>query len=239
MGLVSLIPAGLNAEGLRWLAIGNSITQHGPNEALKWAGESRGMAASSLENDYIHRLSHKMAEGGVTVDSRKIVGRLGRLSAGTIEQVSTVLDELREWKADLVTIQLGENDKLAELGEAGFEERYRTVAIGAVDPTRTVTVICTGVWSPGTPLDAVDPVRYRPGSEAAVKDAIIEKICRERGYVFVPLAVLSANRANYGDGETPGVKWHPNDKGMEGYAALIYAALEKQLKTGANHKGAQ
>ena len=45
----------------RILFLGNSITQHGPKEAIGWNGNS-GMAASSLDKDYVHILLRSLAE---------------------------------------------------------------------------------------------------------------------------------------------------------------------------------
>ena len=46
-------------KGLRVLFVGNSITRHGPREDIGWDGDW-GMAASSLENDYLHILVEKI-----------------------------------------------------------------------------------------------------------------------------------------------------------------------------------
>ena len=45
----------------RILFLGNSITRHGPKEAIGWNG-NWGMAASSLDKDYVHILLRSLAE---------------------------------------------------------------------------------------------------------------------------------------------------------------------------------
>ena len=50
--------------GKKILFIGNSITKHGPKPEIGWENDC-GMAASSLENDYVHQLMSKIR----TVDS--------------------------------------------------------------------------------------------------------------------------------------------------------------------------
>lgn len=225
--LLLLNPA-TRADGIRWLAVGNSITQHGPNESLKWYGSPRGMAASDITKDYVHLLAKKFENSGIQVDALNIVGRLGRLSSGTIEQVSTVLTEMRAWNPTFITIQLGENEKLAELGVEEFEHRYRTVATGVIPEGQRPIVLCTGVWAPGVSLNPKNPNSYKTGTEAAIKDEIIKKICKELGYTFVPIAAYSANPANHGDGESAGVRWHPNDAGMAAYADALFKAAKKR-----------
>lgn len=212
----------------KWLAIGDSITLHGPKEDLGWLGTPRGMAASEPDKDYITVLKGLLRGADpANASDVKIVGRLGKLSGGTIEQMNTVLDELKAWQADLVTIQLGENDPLAEIGEAEFEKRYRSLLDALLADGRKPLIICTGVWLPGVGLDAVNPAEYQRGSEGAIKDAIIRKLCVEKGLRYVSVAPVAANPANHGYGETPGVRWHPNDSGMKGYADAIFATFQK------------
>ncbi len=210
----------------RWLAVGDSITQHGPDANLHWLGEPRGMAASSLDQDYVHLLQRLLQSKDTgAAQEVKIVGRLGKLGAGTVTQVDTVLADLSSWNADLVTIQLGENDRLAEVGPDGFERDYRSLVDALLGTAKRPVIVCTGVWSAGEQADPANPLRYIRGSEARIKDDIIEKICREKGLIFVPIAPIAAVPENHGDGEDPGVRWHPNDKGMLAYANAIFEAL--------------
>lgn len=212
----------------KWLAIGDSITLHGPKEDLGWLGTPRGMAASEPSKDYVNILKGLLQGANPANASEvKVVGRLGKLSGGTIEQMNTVLDELKAWRADLVTIQLGENDPLAEIGEEEFEKRYRSLLDALLSDGSNPLIICTGVWLPGVGLDAGNPTEYPRGSEGAIKDAIIRKLCGERRLRYVSIAPVAANPANHGFGETPGVRWHPNDSGMKWYADAIFAAFQK------------
>jgi len=209
----------------KWLAIGDSITQHGPKPELLWSGEVRGMAASEVQKDYVHVLQALIQERyPKSVQDVKIVGRLGKLGAGTMDQMSTVVSDLNTWGADLITIQLGENDRLSEMGAEGFEARYRGLVDGLLARSDRPVIVCTGVWAVGNPPG--DQKRtYLKGSEGAIKEEIIEKICREKGLIYVPVAPFALDPANHGSGETPGVKWHPNDAGMRAYAERIFAAL--------------
>jgi lysophospholipase L1-like esterase len=211
----------------KWLAIGDSITQHGPKAELKWEEPVRGMAASSLQSDYVHVLRSMMQrqeEGNAS--EVKIVGRLGKLGAGTMEQMETVVGELRDWGADLVTIQLGENDHLKEIGAEGFGKRYRALVDGIFAGAKRPRILCTGVWVPGGKLGGDG--RYLPGTDGAIKEDIIEKICREKNLTFVSVARFASKTENFGAGETSGVKWHPNDAGMRAYAASIFEALYRE-----------
>lgn len=213
----------------KWLAIGNSITQHGPKADIQWDGEPRGMAASRVETDYVHLLQKLIQQRDpASAVELKIVGRLGKLSGGTMEQMVTVIGELSAWDADLVTIQLGENDRLNEIGPEGFETRYRTLVDGLLSNGKHPKILCTGLWAPGNPLSPNG--QYQAESEIGIKEQIIEKICKEKGLTYICITKYAMNPNNHGDGNTPGVKWHPNDAGMQGYAEAIFSALYSSTK---------
>lgn len=213
----------------RWLAIGDSITQHGPKPELNWYGELRGMAASDIESDYVHVLLALMRQDDPhAIGELKIVGRLGKLSGGTIEQVNGVLEGMRAWNPNQVTIQLGENDRIANIGAEGFAQRYTQLLDAFTTLPEPPLIICTGVWAPGAALDPEDVTRYAVGTEARRKDDIITALCQERGLRFVPVAPFATDRQNSGDGESSGVRWHPNDAGMQAYAEAIYKALPQE-----------
>ncbi len=210
----------------RWLAIGDSITAHGPSAELNWAEPTRGMAASTLDGDYVHQVQHLLrARDPKNATELKIFGRFARLGAGTIEQMNTASDEIKAWNADLVTVQLGENDHLAQIGHDEFERRYRALLDAVLTEPKHPRVVCTGVWNPGGALDVNAPTRYQAGSEDRQKDDIIESLCREKDLTFVPVAPFALQTANHGAGQNDGVRWHPNDKGMAAYAQAIFAAL--------------
>ncbi|BCM89278.1 endoglucanase C307 [Abditibacteriota bacterium] len=210
----------------RWLVIGDSITAHGPSKELSWTEPTRGMAASTVDADYVHQLQHLLrARDPHNATELKIFGRFARLSAGTIEQMNTASDEIKAWNADLVTVQLGENDNLGQIGRAEFERRYRTLLDALLVGPKHPRIVCTGVWNPGGALDANAPTQYQAGSESRQKDDIIEALCHEKGLTFVPVAPFAVQTANRGAGQNDGVRWHPNDKGMIAYAQAIFSAL--------------
>ena len=222
--LLSMSSVYAKEEYPRWLAIGDSITEHGPAEQLKWAGESRGMAASERSKDYVHLLLAMLREkhSGNASDLR-IAGRIAQMKAGTIEGVLGAINELCATQANLVTIQLGENDRLSEIGSEEFSRRYRLLVEKLMMMPSKPKIVCTGVWAPGGPTE--NGVKYKAGCEADIKECIIEKICKEKGLSFVSVAPIALNPANHGYGETSGVQWHPNDAGMRAYAEAIFGAL--------------
>lgn len=210
----------------RWMAIGDSITQHGPKESLGWRGETRGMAATSIDSDYVHVLLRMLqAHDPGNAKDLKIVGRLGKLGGGTVAQVGDVLEELVAWDADLVTVQLGENDRFDEIGPDEFTRRYRLLISGLLANERQPLIVCSGVWDPEAEENPQELGSYASESEPAVKDSIIKEICREHGLVFASISHAALQKSCSGDGVSGGVRWHPNDEGMQAYAEAFFAAI--------------
>jgi len=183
------------------------------------------MASSSLDKDYVHLLQAMIQakEPGSVTDLR-ISGRFARLGTGTIEDLTKDATGLATAGPDLVTIQTGENDNFDKIAKEEFAARYRALVDALLSGPKRPVIVCTGVWGPGGKLDPADPTRYAGGA-GRDKDDMIQAICKEKGLIFVPVAPFASLPANSGWGEDPGVKWHPNDAGMQGYADAIFAAL--------------
>ena len=100
------------------MAYGNSILKHEPNESLGWKG-NWGMAASSEDKDYIHRLismlGDKYGKNNVSLVSCKNVSSFeSAIQSGTdstdySEQLADISAEVKAGQPDIVTVQIGEN----------------------------------------------------------------------------------------------------------------------------------
>ena len=86
-------------KGKKILFIGNSITKHRPKPEIGWENDC-GMAASSLENDYVHQLMSKIR----TVDS----------GASFAIQVAWEIENNKEKAANIC------GDKYTSLGDIPF-----------------------------------------------------------------------------------------------------------------------
>ena len=92
--------------GKKILFIGNSITKHRPKPEIGWENDC-GMAASSLENDYVHRLMSKIR----TVDSE---AKFAIQAAWEIENNFEDFNNekilpSREYEADIIIMFFGAN----------------------------------------------------------------------------------------------------------------------------------
>ena len=191
----------------RLLVVGNSISRHGSAEDLGWKGDW-GMAASCAATDFAHRLQARLAAGqGKPVDL--LVQAVG---GGTVVSKLAAAQELTALRADVIVIQLGENDREPEAvflkNYAALVERLRQANPGA-------HLVCTGVWSP-------------PDGRSGRND-VIRAVCRQYGLPFADITAVCTNPGNYGSASGqwshPGVRWHPGDGGMAGYAEAIFLAL--------------
>ena len=192
----------------RLLVVGDSISRHAPADYLGWKNDW-GMAASSAANDFAHRLQARLAAGqGKPVEL--VVDGVG---GGTVAGKLAAAKELAAIRAEVVVIQLGENDRVPE---DVFRQQYAALVELLRQANPGAHLVCTGVWSP-------------PNGQSGRNDTIRE-VCRQYGVPFADLTAAGADRNNLagvsGQWAHPGVGWHPGDSGMAAYAEAIFGALQ-------------
>ncbi|MDE5896389.1 MAG: SGNH/GDSL hydrolase family protein [Clostridia bacterium] len=192
---------------LKILFLGNSITRHGRAEELFWYGDW-GMAASSRETDYVHRLVTRLER-----DGRKVSYCVANLSEWERTRDMSLLGNryapAKKFGADIAVVRLGENARLVENLQT-FRPRYRDLAeLFASDGARVV--LTDLFWE------------YEPF------DRFVKELAEEKGYAFVQLHDLGAldEMKAIGAFEHAGVAAHPGDKGMEQIAERIYRAIKE------------
>ena len=209
----------------RIMFTGNSITMHGFNEGtirdLGWDRQC-GMAASKLENDYVHLFAARVAETrpGERIEICYNSSNACKTAEGRAEADRKTAALL----PDLVILQAGEG--AGGLSADEFEKwraGYRTMLESCLALKPTPRVIAVGVWSPTGSGQA----EYAPGSEEAKVEEAQREVCTELGVPFVSIARYAQNPACSGTGSSGGVKWHPNDAGMKGYADALFDAYRK------------
>ncbi|XHR29704.1 MAG: SGNH/GDSL hydrolase family protein [Chthoniobacteraceae bacterium] len=205
----------------RILYIGDSITLHGTNAAvkskLKW-DHVAGMAASEDSKDYAHLFAALIQE---TLPDRSVEIYYHTLGgSGAIAERLAAIDQIRGVEPHLVVIQLGEHEKV----EDGIETLRRNFdkllkAFNSQKPPPRV--LCVGPWSPPT----VSGKSSYKGWTGQVQQ-VMQECCNSQRIPFVSVQDFAENPDCRGWGESVGVQWHPNDKGHEGYARKLLDAYK-------------
>jgi len=188
------------------LFIGDSITLNPPRETLGWKG-NWGMAASASEKDFVHLFYAKLCAAQPEPKPELVISGRDVAVAGRLDQTLTNLDRLKAVGADLIVIQLGENEGEKDFGT--FEELYGRLVIGLKGDQKPI-ILCTGVWN-----------RHE---EPARQDGMIRAVCLRQRSHFVPIAPIppGCDAGSEGRFTNWGVNWHPGDKGMQHYADALW-----------------
>ncbi len=195
------------------LFVGNSITSHGPKADIDWHG-NWGMAATSLDKDYVHVVTKALAtkQGATPEIMVKNVADFERNHVG-YDIVGKYADAAA-FKADLVILCIGENVAALKTPEAQAKYQEQVTALLKTLKTnpKAAIIVRSSFWP----------------SEA--KDSAMRKACETVGGTFVDISALSKDERNYARSERPykhaGVANHPGDRGMAAIAEEIVKAVK-------------
>ena len=208
------------------LVKGNSISRHGWNEEtrekLGWAREC-GMAASSEENDYVHRFARMVQETMPERKVRVVFGTGGRpaLALGTVEAE-------KAFQPDLILVQNGEHSAFGEEAKR-FPGDYEKLLLALKQFPGSPRIITIGIWNPRCREEFLNCTA--PDYDACAKaiEAEQRRISEKLGISFVAVSPFENDPDNTGTGTVAGVRWHPNDNGMKCYADAVFAAFQRNL----------
>lgn len=198
---------------IRILFLGNSITRHPPKSEIGWEHDF-GMAASSADKDYVHRVIAGLKERGVIADFA--MASCSAWEKAYYEDARLAdLAPARDFAADIVILRLGENvmnakDKLDELPLLPYLERL-------------LDCFCV---KPGCRLLVTD--MFWPHEQI---DLPLRQLAEKRGCPLVHLGDLGhvpENEAHDRGFWHEGVAMHPGDLGMQRIAERILAALPEE-----------
>ncbi len=195
-------------EKLRVLFVGNSITRHGICEDIGWRRDC-GMAASSIDNDYVHRTVKKLEEiyDTVSIGIAQIADWERNFYNDTVlEKYNAVL----EFNADVVIIRVGENvyHTDEELEKYDFNTNFGKMAAYFFGNAERKVV--TGLfWA----RDSIE--------------RMIKKIAEDNDYIFVSIKHIGEQDKCKALNEYAhsGVACHPNDFGMKKISDEIISKL--------------
>lgn len=214
---------------IKILFLGNSITQHDPDASKGWP-YNWGMAASSQENDYVHKIIAQASKQapGLQVKIKNIYDFETRFY-----EINTIpnYQEYVDFDADIIVITIGANAKNA-------------------NPEGTGGTVTTEAFTPQHYLDIIDYFNPNHKAKVVVGTTIftipevltsIQQAAAQRGYPLVAMEDLSdnaylgyANQSAF-PSAVAGVLAHPGDAGMAVMATRLLVPISNYLtKLGAN-----
>lgn len=197
--------------GHRILFVGNSITLHGKCPEIGWNNDW-GMAASTEEKDYVHRLM--AAVGTIDPQAAFCICQVSRWECdyknGT--SVHSLFAAARAFDADVIVARFIENCPDKDFDAERFKEELDAL-LSFLNPSQKAhLMITTGFWR-------------HPG------DAAIIAYAKEKNLPCVELGDLGERDEMKALGlfEHGGVAIHPGDLGMEHIARRIFDEMKKVL----------
>ena len=195
--------------------IGNSLTLHGVSENIGWTHES-GMAASSLENDYVHRVIEKIST------SKNISVEYGLINTADFERNfinfdNSRLSKLLEFSPDYVIFQQGENVSSNDIKKQYklYVEKYSDLIKNFDNSTK---IVCLPFWYDKDKISVITEVAIKTNS------------------FLVDLSHLGGglDNRNYAISEVKyshkGVGLHPGDFGMENISDNIFSVFNALIE---------
>lgn len=186
------------------LILGNSITYSPANPTEGW-NCSCGMAASTVDKDFVHLLKTRFKElnNSTTVDAVNIAEFERSFDTYDFDK----LKSFRDAKPDIVILRIGEN-VLRETEATLFEAKYVELLNYLKVNNGGVKILAVGsVW---------------PNRDLA--NTVMSKHTN-----YISLISLQNDMSNFALGlfTNTGIADHPSDKGMKSISDQIWAELEK------------
>ncbi len=208
------------------LIIGNSLSYHGIAKEIGWNHIS-GMAATSIEKDYVHLLFRKIEK---KIPDRNLCIRISNFATFERNLASfddKSIDSLVNFQPDIIIFQLGENVAIEEQNvPLLFEQKYNEL-INCFKKKGNPLMICTTPFFPSLP-----------------KNKIIEKVALYTNIYMVDLSHLPLLESeNYAKDEkkylgdksvwkVDGIGIHPGDIGMENIANQLFITINASILKG-------
>lgn len=185
------------------LILGNSITYSPPNQALQWEG-NWGMAATSAENDYVHRFTAEIKR--LNNNNTVKVKNISKFETDfDTYNLSENLQEELAYNPDVLIIRIGENVTRTN-DEALFDQKYQDLVAFFKSKNPSLKVVGVGsVW---------------PWRELANR-------VMQKHSLFIPMEI-NYDTSNYAFGQFPNyeVQTHPSDKGMAVIADYLFLQIK-------------
>lgn len=190
------------------LFFGNSITRHEPNAEIGWHGDW-GMAASSIEKDYVHLVVSELDKKYGKVDYCIAQGAMWEWEYKRTEEVlAEYYSAVKDFDADIIIIRIGENITAKKHLEIDCKPHFAKAMDFLVGKNAKKVIITDMFWY-------------------SVYNHVFKEVCEEKGYTFCHLTDLEEDERTMALGlfEHKGVAGHPGDFGMQCIADRILAKI--------------
>ena len=201
----------LNGEGLRVLFVGNSVTLHGPSEAIGWFGDW-GMAASEKEKDYVH-----LVEDYIKTKVKNAcfcICNAADWERGYKDPEETfhIFEAARVFDANIIIIKLSANSRTKDFDGELYKTNFEKL-VNFLNASEKAKVIVATEFLKHPAEDAL--IAYAKESDSSL--CYLSDIADFDEYKAIGLF------------EHKGVAGHPGDVGMREIADRIIAILSKML----------
>ena len=198
-------------KGKRVMFVGNSITRHGILPKIGWHWDW-GMAASALENDYVHLLVDKV--NTIEPDANFCICQVAKWECEykNGSEYLQAYKSARDFEADVIVFRMIENCPHQDFDKEVFYHEYQTL-IDYLNPTgKAKIILTTGFWK-------------HPGDDTIIR------VAKEREYSYIYLGELGEDDKMKAIGlfEHTGIANHPGDLGMEHIAELIWEKIKEVI----------
>lgn len=194
------------------LFVGNSITRHGVAAEIGWNNDF-GMAASKMENDYVHILAEQILD---IVPASFCICQVSvweqDYKNGT--DYFHLFQDAREFKADVIIMRTIENSSKEGFDGKAFSEQYKALLDFLNKQSSSNIILTSSFW------------RH-------VGDPEVEKLSQERKLPYVQINDLGEKdeMKAIGKYEHSGIANHPGDEGMRLIAERIWNVLKEMIET--------
>jgi hypothetical protein len=190
--------------------MGNSLS------LIKDWKQGAGLTASDAEHDYIHLLLNKISETkqyGIEF----IIINIAEFERGYNDFNYARLEEIKDFNADIVIFQIGENVSTEDITENGeiFKEKYiNLIKYFNIEKT----IICLPFWPQKDKLRIITDV-------ALITNTYLVDLSH-LGSGIEPLNFAKAENKY----ENAGVGMYPGDYGMNSIANILYITMNKLIE---------
>lgn len=198
------------------LILGNSITRHAPKAEIGWFSDC-GMAAGSLEKDYVHLLLEYLTPINNGKEPESIIKNIAAFEREYASfDIAATLDAFKNFHPDLALLCIGENIPAPQNSkdEKSLLSSLKNLVSLLRKNGNPAIFVRSCFWA--------DPK----------KDNLLRLLCADTGAHFIDISCLHENEENFARSERSftnvDVGNHPGDRGMSAIALAIGKAIAEQ-----------